>query len=154
MKRLTKKVLIDIPAEKAFQNFVHAFNEWWPKEYTWSQQKLVKINIEPKKNGLCTETGPYGFRCDWGRVTEYTENQKIGLKWQISPNREPIPNPENASDIEIIFLSNEKATTVTLKHFNFDKHGEGGENYCSMMDSEYGWKYILKCFKDFCEKEL
>lgn len=56
-----------------------------------------------KKDGLCTETGPFVLRCDWGRVTEIDTNWKIGIKWQISHNREPIPNPEKASDLSIQF---------------------------------------------------
>ena len=62
---------------------MNELNEWWPKEYTWSQDKLKEIRINGQKDGLCTEIGPYGFRCDWGRVTELTENEKIKLKWQI-----------------------------------------------------------------------
>ncbi len=152
MNKISKKIGLNVSAEKAFHKFVHEFNEWWPKEYTWSQQQLREIKIEAKKDGLCSEIGPYGFRCDWGRVTEFAENQKIGLKWQISPKREPIPNPDNASDIQINFLQYEDSTTLTFEHFNFENHGESAENYCNMMDSEYGWDYILQKYKSFCKQ--
>ena len=39
------------------------------------------------------------------------ENKKIGLKWQIGPKREPIPNPDKASDLNIDFIRK------TIQHF-------------------------------------
>lgn len=152
MERITKRLKIEIPSDKAFRKFVIDFNEWWPKEYTWSQDKLEEIKIDGSKNGLCTEIGPNGFRCDWGTITEITENEEISLKWQISPKREPIPNPEKASDLKVKFVQNGDSTTIDFEHFNFENHGEGSENYREMMDSEQGWDYILNNFKKHCEK--
>lgn len=151
MEKISKRLIIEGPAEKAFNKFVNEFNEWWPKEYTWSQDALQEIRIEPKMNGLCTEIGPYGFRCDWGRVTELTEN-RIGLKWQISQRREPIPNPDKASDVKVSFVSQGDSTTLSFEHFNFENHGEGSDDYRNMMDSAQGWDYILNRFKEYCEK--
>lgn len=99
MKGITKRLKIGIPSDIAFKKFVNELNKWWPKKYTWSQDKLEDIWIDGQKDGFCTEIGPYGFRCDWGRVTDLTENKKIMIKWQISPKREPVPNPEKASDL-------------------------------------------------------
>ena len=151
MEKISKSLKIDVPAKKALNKFVNEFNEWWPKEYTWSQDTLKEIRIEPKTNGLCTEIGPNGFRCDWGRVTILTENQ-IGLKWQISQRREPIPNPDKASDVKVSFVSQGDSTTLDFEHFNFENHGEGSGDYRNMMDSAQGWDYILNRFKEYCEK--
>lgn len=151
MKKIFKTLQIDAPAKKVFNQFVNEFNEWWPKEYTWSQDALQEIRIEPKMNGLCTEIGPYGFRCDWGRVTELTEN-RIGLKWQISQRREPIPNPDKASDVKVSFVSQGDSTALNFEHVNFENHGEGSDDYRNMMDSAQGWDYILNRFKEYCEK--
>ena len=153
MERITKSLKIGIPSNLAFQKFVNEFNEWWPKEYTWSQDKLEEIKIDNRKNGLCTEIGPNGFRCDWGTIIEFTENETISLKWQISPNREPIPNPEKASDLKVNFVQSEDSSTIEFEHFNFENHGEGFENYREMMNSEQGWDYILNNFKKHCEKQ-
>jgi uncharacterized protein YndB with AHSA1/START domain len=152
MKRVTKRLKIVISSDIAFQKFVNELNEWWPKEYTWSQDKLKKIKIDGRKDGLCTEIGPNGFRCDWGTVTEFKENEKISLKWQISPKREPIPNPQKASDVMVSFVENDNSTTINFEHFNFENHGEGSDNYRNMMNSEQGWDYILNKFKVYCEK--
>jgi len=152
MERITKRLKIEIPSDEAFRKFVNDLNEWWPKEYTWSQDKLKEIKIDGRKNGLCTEIGPNGFRCDWGTITEFTDNEEISLKWQISPKREPIPNTEKASDLKVKFVQNGDSTTIDFEHFNFENHGEESENYREMMDSEQGWDYILNNFKKHCEK--
>lgn len=152
MDKIFKELKIEISKEKAFEKFLNEIHHWWPKAYTWSQDKLQDIRIDGKKDGLCTEIGPHGFRCDWGRVMELTENKKVVLKWQIGPRREPIPDPEKASDIEIVFTGNDKLTTIEFEHLNFENHGEGSEEYLRMMDSLQGWDYILDAYKSYCEK--
>jgi len=104
MEKITKVVEVEIDREGAFSKLLNEFNEWWPREYTWSQDNPEEIRIEGKKYGLCTEIGPYGFRCDWGRVTELTENRKIVIKWQISPKHEQVPNPEKIRTLTIFTL--------------------------------------------------
>ena len=153
MESISKKLEVRVAKDKAFKKFVHDLNEWWPKEYTWSQDSLKEIRIDAKENGLCTEVGPHGFRCDWGRVTQLTENEEIRLKWQISPKREPVPNPEKASDLKVEFMGNEHFTVVSFKHQNFENHGAGADDYRKMMDSKQGWDYILNHFKKYCEKK-
>ncbi len=151
MEKISKQLKIKGSAENAFKRFVDDLNAWWPKEYTWSQDKLEKIYIERKLNGLCTEIGPHGFRCDWGRVTTFVEPKNIELKWQISPKREPVPDPHKASDITLSFVQDGDATILHFEHFNFGNHGKGSEDYRKMMASEQGWEYILNSYRNYCE---
>ena len=152
MDEIRKELKIGIGKNEAFKKFRNELNDWWPKEYTWSQDKLKEIRIDGKKDGLCSEIGPHGFRCDWGRVTALIENEKIGLKWQISPKREPVPNPENASDMTLVFKENQGSTMLEFEHSNFENHGDGAGDYRKMMDGEQGWDYILNAYKRYCEK--
>lgn len=152
MKRIEKKVFISLSAEQVFDLFINSFHSWWPKKYTWSQDSLEKIYIDARENGLCTEIGLDGFRCDWGRITKLDKNKEIRMKWQISPNRVPVPNPDYASDIIIKFNEQgSQKTVLNFEHFNFENHGKDGERYREMMDSEQGWDYILDCFRKYCE---
>jgi len=153
MQNIAKTIEIALSPEQAITKFVDEINNWWPKEYTWSQDGLQEIRIDAKLNGLCTEIGPYGFRCDWGRVTELIAGNKISLKWQISPKREPLPNPDQASDIIIVFRKNGDRTIMDFTHQNFENHGEGAEDYQQAMASEWGWDYILTRYTDYCEND-
>jgi uncharacterized protein YndB with AHSA1/START domain len=153
MESISKVLVVEVDQDKAFNRFVHDLNEWWPKEYTWSQKNLVDIKMDPEKNGLCTELGPYNFRCDWGRVTTYEPPLHLSLKWQISSQRIPEPDPEKASDIIVNFKENADGNTIVeFTHMNFQKHGYGAEDYQKAMDSEQGWDYILDRYKSYCER--
>jgi len=153
MEKVVRQINIGLNAHEAFDTFVNNFNDWWPKEYTWSKDSLEEIKIETKIDGLCTEIGPYGFRCDWGRVTDYIPGKTIRFTWQIGPEREPVPNPEKAGHVTLDFhMKGNDRTAIELKHVDFYKYGEQGSEYCKMMGSDQGWKYILDCFKNYCSE--
>jgi len=151
LEEIRKIIEVRAPVKDAFEIFARQFQAWWPQEYTWSQEKLVAINIGCDVGMLCTEIGPDGFRCDWGRITVWQENKKIGLKWQIGPKREPVPDPQRASDLSLEFNDRgSSATEVVLKHTNFENHGKGAAEYRNMIDSKMGWDYILDAYRQHC----
>lgn len=151
---VTKQIIVKATPHDAFNNFVNELNQWWPKEYTWSGDKLVEIRIDPQVNGLCTETGPLGFRCDWGRVTEFEQSSKLSITWQISPARIPEPDPDKASLVSVLFTESlNGATDITLIHSNFGKHGDGAAGYAEAMASDQGWPKILNAFAVYCENQ-
>jgi len=150
---ITRKITVAQNPADAFRYFVYNLNGWWPKEYTWSAEKLIEIRIAPQINGLCTEIGPFGFRCDWGRVTEFREGLKLSFTWQISPQRIPEPDPDKASLVTILFTGSSDAADITLIHSDFEKYGEDAAGYARAMDSEQGWPKILDAFKAYCENQ-
>lgn len=151
METVIRQVNLGLNAEEAFESFVNDLNDWWPEEYTWSQESLREIKIDARIGGLCTEIGPYGFRCDWGRVTDFVHGRTIGFTWQIGPDREPVPDPGKASNVVVEFdMKGDTRTAIELRHFDFGKHGEQGSEYCKFMGSDQGWKYILDCFRNHC----
>lgn len=154
MTSIKRTVAIPLSFQEAYDKFVHEFNFWWPKAYTWSQDQLQSISIDARQNGLCTEIGPHGFRCDWGRVVSIKAAEKITFTWQISPRREPVPDPAQASIVEVQFQAKaDRQTLMHLEHRDFEKHGEGAENYQQAMDSDSGWDYILDLYLNYCEKQ-
>jgi hypothetical protein len=139
-------------ARIAFGQFTDGIMEWWPKNYTWSQHKLIKMEIPNRVGSFCTEFGPHGFRCDWGRVTRYTEAKEVAFTWQIAMNRAPEPDPQKASEVIIRF--NELSgglTRVEFQHIDFSKHGNDWRAYLEAMDSEDGWDLILQGYKESLE---
>jgi uncharacterized protein YndB with AHSA1/START domain len=136
---------------EAFEKFVNQFNDWWPKEYTWSGQKLKSIQIEAKVNGKCFEIGPHDFRCDWGRVLEIEKPNRIVFTWQISPARVPEPDPSKGSEIEILFRKEGDKTVIQFEHKKFPNHGDGWEKYLESLNSEQGWPFILGKYKQLCD---
>lgn len=140
------EVHVPISPEDAFSLFTDGFGSWWPQAYTWSQDVLVTIAIDACQGGRCTETGPEGFTCDFGRVVSVEPGRQLTLLWQISPRREPVPDPSKASEVEICFEAEAGGTRVVLLHDRFDRHGEGARGYAEAMASPQGWPMILAAF--------
>jgi uncharacterized protein YndB with AHSA1/START domain len=132
----------------AFRLFSDELGRWWPREYTWGQEALEAIGLEPRAGGLCYERGPHGFRCDWGRVLAWEPPHRVALAWQIGPRREPVPDPARASRVEVRFEPDGGGTRVTLVHDGFERHGDGAAGYREAMASPQGWPYILSRLAD------
>ncbi|PSL44219.1 hypothetical protein CLV51_10684 [Chitinophaga niastensis] len=149
---ISRHLTLPVAAGTAYTKFVQEINEWWPKDYTWSRNKLVKMTIKPEVNGLCTETGPYNFSCDWGRVIFVTAGASIAFSWQISPTRAPEPDPEKASEVFLHFLpEGAHKVKIDFGHRHFDNHGEDAAAYREAMNSNEGWDFILQCFANYCK---
>jgi uncharacterized protein YndB with AHSA1/START domain len=135
-------IRLPVAPERGFEAFVD-LNSWWPREYTWSGEALERIELEARQGGACVEWGLDGFRCDWGRVIAWEPPERLAFRWQISPRREPVPDPAEASEVEVSFEPTDGGTEVTLVHRGFDRHGEGAGEYRQALASEQGWPYIL-----------
>lgn len=131
--------------EHAWRVFTEQIGAWWPPEYTWSGDALVAMQIDPREGGLCTELGPHGFRCDWGRIITWEPPSRLTLLWHISPRREPVPNPDHASEITVQFEATPDGNTeMTFTHSDFDRHGDEGAAYREAMASPQGWPWMLE----------
>ncbi len=138
--------------EEAFNAFVTDFQKWWPQAYSLSRECLACIGIEPKVGGMCYEIGPYGFRCDWGRVLTWQPPAILVFTWQITAHRVPEPNPALVSEVSVSFAEVETGQTqVKLEHKHLCRHGEGSDAYREELASEYGWPYILGEFKKYIQ---
>jgi uncharacterized protein YndB with AHSA1/START domain len=136
---------VALSTERAFGFFTRDFALWWPREYTWGHDVVEDIGIEQREGGLCFERGPNGFRCDWGRVLAWEPPGRLALAWQISPRREPEPNPAKASTLDIAFLAQSPGRTrIELEHREFERHGRGAPEYRAALASSRGWTWILE----------
>lgn len=127
---LTATTSVPVPPEQAYQAFVEAFDGWWPAEFTWSQAAgLERMIFGTQAGDLLSEIGPHGFRIDWGRVVAAEPPRRVEFTWQISPDRVPVPDPEQASMVRVAFEPDGDATTVTVTHDGWDRHGPDAASY-------------------------
>jgi uncharacterized protein YndB with AHSA1/START domain len=143
---MAHQVVVPAPPRRAFATFTEGMTSWWPPEYTWAQAALEEIAIEPRVGGACSERGPHGFRCDWGRVVTCEPPARLAFTWQISPQRVPQPDPARASLVDVRFTPEGDGTRVELAHRHFSRHGEGAESYAAAMHSPQGWPLLLERF--------
>ncbi len=138
-------VRVSPPPDEAFTLFAERFGSWWPREYTWAQDTLQRIGLEPRAGGRCYEIGPHEFHSDWGRVLIYDRPSRLVLAWQISPRRAPEPNPAQASEVEVRFTPSEGGgTRIVIEHRGFERHGPEGAAYRDALASIQGWPWILE----------
>ena len=150
MEKIHHELEIASDADTAFEAFTDGLRNWWPPEYTWSGRSvLIDIGIEPGASGMCFEIGPHGFRCDWGRVLVWDPPLRLVFSWQIGPGREPVPDPDRASEVEVRFPRGR----VELRHRGFDRHGPSGGDYRKALASPEGWPFMLDCFKSYLENK-
>ncbi|MCW8085734.1 SRPBCC family protein [Sabulicella glaciei] len=136
-------VTVGLPPAAAFRLFTEGFGRWWPPEYSWAGDGLVRIGMEPVEGGACFEVGPHEFRCDWGRVTVWEPPRFLAFTWQIGPDRTPQPDPARASFVSVAFRPEGARTRVELTHAGFRNHGEAGPAYREEMSSPLGWPLLL-----------
>lgn len=144
-------VSVDVPVEplRAFTGFA-ALDAWWPRAYTWSGDVLERMVMELRPDGLCSELGPHGFRCDWGRVLTVEPGVALTFSWQIAPTRAPEPNPDRASRVRVAFDAlADGGTRVALEHDRFERHGEGAAEYRAAMAAAEGWPWLLRQYSDW-----
>jgi uncharacterized protein YndB with AHSA1/START domain len=146
IEAIRRTVRVHASVERAFGQFVE-LQSWWPREYTWSQDTLERIGIEPGSGGHCYEAGPHGFHCDWGTVTVWDPPRRLVFLWQISPERTPEPNPARASEVELRFVAEgAQETRLELEHRAFERHGAGGQRYRDGLAAAEGWTRMLDRF--------
>lgn len=145
---ITAAVTVETSPDEAFAVFFDRFADWWPREFTWSQDALATVAVEPREGGRAFERGPDAFHIDWGRVREVERPRRALFTWQISPRCVPVPDPARASEVEVRFEQADGGRTrVELEHRGFSRHREGADEYRHMM-GEQGWPYALGRFAE------
>lgn len=148
---LAHTVVVPIGAAEAWTVFAEELDSWWPRDYTWSGDVLVKIGIESGAGGLCFERGPDNFRCDWGRVLTWEPGVQLVLAWQIGAHREPVPDVRKASTVTVAFAPESTGCRIALEHRDFERVGVGAAAYRAAMNGREGWPRILSRFADACQ---
>jgi hypothetical protein len=52
---IRRAVVVSLAPEEAFRLFGLGLASWWPREYTWGQEAVESIAIEPHEGGFCVE---------------------------------------------------------------------------------------------------
>jgi uncharacterized protein YndB with AHSA1/START domain len=129
---LRESVTVPLRQEDAFALFTAGLATGWPRAFSWSGEKLLlDIGIEAEPGGRLFEIGPHGLRWDWGRVLRWEPPLRLVFTWQIGPDRVPEPNPDRASEVEVMFtpLGTGTGTSIEVEHRSWERHGEAAARY-------------------------
>ena len=144
---LTLAQAVDVPPEHAFRVFVDEIDRWWPRDYTWAQDNLAEIAIEPKMGGRAYERDKSGGERVWGKVLSFDRPHHVVIAWQISPERTPEDSEATSSRLDVRFSPLEGGrTNVLLVHRDFFRHPGDWEKYRNQMAAKTGWPMIISAF--------
>ena len=143
------KVEIARSQATAFSVFATQMDQWWPLD-TRSMAKMAgtttqSLAVEPSINGKIVEHGTDGSQHHWGTIREYKPHHHISMDFHMG-----LP-PEQAGVVSLQFATvNDKRTTVTLTHSQWEKYGAMAETMYKGYSAS--WHHILaERYKAFVE---
>ena len=124
---ITATATVGLPVDRAFRVFTEDFTGWWPHQYHIGQAEVAEILLEPHVGGRWYERDVDGSECDWGRVLVWGPPHRLVFTWQINGSWQFDPDPEHASEIEVVFTEDGPGqTTVAVEHRHLDRL-DGGQ---------------------------
>ena len=142
-----REVVVNAPLEKAFERFTLGFGDFKPPEHNLLQAPLAETVFEPRVGGHIYDRAVDGSVCKWARVLAYDPPHRVVFSWDISPQWQPEPNPDNTSEVEVRFVAEgADRTRVELEHRNLDRHGPGWEGVSQGVAEADGWPLYLDRF--------
>jgi uncharacterized protein YndB with AHSA1/START domain len=139
-----RQVVVDAPIERAFTVFTDRFGDFKPPEHNLLKVPVARTVFEPHVGGHIYDVGVDGSECRWARVLVYEPYQRVVFSWDIGPQWQLEPEPENTSEVEVRFVAETpQRTRVELEHRNIDRHGPGWEAVSGGVAGDEGWPLYL-----------
>ena len=133
-----RSVLVQAPAERAFEVFTAGLASWWPASHSIVEGGYGTVVVEPHEGGRLYERGQTGAECVWGRVLAWEPPGRLTLSWHLDEEWRVDPDPARASEIEVTFAPAGDGTRVELEHRGWDEPQTGDRaNY------DRGWEFVL-----------
>jgi uncharacterized protein YndB with AHSA1/START domain len=142
-------IVVDAPAQKAFEVFTDDIGSWWTPEHHILQAELKEMEFEPRVGGHIIDRGVDGSECKWSRVIAYEPPNRIVFSWDIDLQWQVETDPARTSEIEVRFIpEGPDRTRVELEHRNLDRHGDGWQQMRDAVGATDGWGHGLERFAD------
>ncbi|MGA2736894.1 MAG: SRPBCC family protein [Bryobacteraceae bacterium] len=146
-RRVLKTIIVKASAERAFRVFTEEIDTWWPRTHNIGKGILLRTCIEGSAGGRCYNEQTDGTRCDWGTILVWEPPYRFVMAWQIGPQWQYEPDLAKSSEVEVRFTPEDGGTTrVDLEHRCFNRHGDGGDDMRTAVESPMGWDGLLRFY--------
>jgi uncharacterized protein YndB with AHSA1/START domain len=141
-------VLVEVPAERAFEVFTAGFASWWPLDTHHIGEKPAETAVlEPRAGGRWFERAADGSECNWGFVTAWEPPRRIVLAWHLTADWQFDPDADKASEVEVRFdPEGPGATRVELEHRLLERFGPDADRVRESVSSTGGWPGLLEIY--------
>jgi uncharacterized protein YndB with AHSA1/START domain len=141
---ITATATVGLPVDQAFRVFTDDFTGWWPYQYHIGEAEVAEILLEPRVGGRWYERGVDGSECEWGRVLAWEPPGRVVFTWQISGAWQFDPDPDHASEIEVLFVEDgPEQTRVEVEHRYFERL-DGGQAIHDAIRGGGSWTLLLE----------
>jgi uncharacterized protein YndB with AHSA1/START domain len=152
--RVRREIVVEAPVDRAFSVFTDQFGDIKPREHNLLSVPLARSVFEARVGGHIYDVGVDGSECHWARVLVFEPPHRLVFIWDIGPDWEVDPEPENSSEVEVRFIAETpQRTRVELEHRNLDRHGPGWESVSRGVDADQGWPLYLSRYADLFGRE-
>jgi uncharacterized protein YndB with AHSA1/START domain len=146
---IVRTVTVKAPPARAFELFVGAMGEWWPRGKTIGHNPFTEIVVERRPGGRWFERAGDGVETDWGKVLEISPPHRLLLAWQLDAAFRH--DPTLITEVELTFAPLEGGTRVTLEHRNLERFGDSAARLADQLGG--GWPTILDLFAGHADGE-
>ena len=136
----------------AFRLFSTDLSSWWPREYSFSQDALERLWIEPQVSGTARERDAEGNEIVWGFVVACDPGGRLTLRWMIEPARTLQPDPARASRLTLTWSPEGDGCRVRLVHDEFDRHVADPGPYRDGLAGSPGWPRLMDLYAEACAR--
>jgi uncharacterized protein YndB with AHSA1/START domain len=115
-------VVVDAPAERAFDVFTRDIGSWWPvATHSIERDRVTDIVMECREGGRILEVHADGTTARWGVISTWEPPARLRFSW--NPTYEDRPDTE----VEVMFVQlSDTQTRVELEHRHWERLGEAG----------------------------
>jgi uncharacterized protein YndB with AHSA1/START domain len=141
--------LVHTEIERAFSLFVDNMIDWWNPSHHVIAGRVVQMEVERRVGGAIYDRTEDGSVSKWGTVVAIEPPNRFVFTWHVSPEWVIEPNPEKASEVEVLFTREGPGITrVSLEHRHFDRHGPGWEKMRDAVSAPESWAAGLRRLAD------
>ncbi|HEY7174915.1 MAG TPA: SRPBCC family protein [Micromonosporaceae bacterium] len=149
-----RQVIVNAPIEQAFTVFTARFGDFKPREHNMLAVPIAETVFEPRVGGHIYDRGADGSECRWARILAYEPPTRVVFSWDIGPTWQVETDPDNASEVEVIFTPESPSKTrVDLEHRHIDRHGPGWQTARDGVGHDEGWQLYLDRYAALFGKE-
>ncbi len=129
--------------EHAFKLWTGETSRWWPTNHTFSGERGLTVEFEPRVGGRIFERTGGATEHDWGEVVAWEPPGRLVYTWHLGSDR------SEATEVEITFTSSGANTDVRIEHRGWERFGAEAED--RRANNRLGWAGVVPLFVEACQ---